>query len=614
MNEVFFQDLESIKRDAEQWEAFTSKVNTAVIAGPGSGKTRVLALKAVSLMMAEIKKPAGLACISYSRETVRELRKRLRSYGFVPSSHDFIGTVHSFSLLNVIEPFAGLFPQYQVKYPIKIIPDDVEHQIYNGILSKFKLKPKEMSLAQINRHRNLNIQGMSGVPYSPDTLVQAVSDEFERRIHATEYIDFAGIIGTAAIMIKEQPFVRRALQCRFPWLLVDEYQDLGKALHEMVLELVFNADLKLFVVGDMNQSIYGFNGGYPDFLEELTKYADIRPIYLTSNYRSTQHIIEASNATLPPGPFAVSYLAKLRLGEPANFSFITCQAEMEEQYQVVATKVVPKLIANGIPRNEIGILTSSNGQVAAMATELQLRGIGFYIAKWDFENSAVVVWLQDCALWCMEPEKQSFDELFYWWHRLLIGHCDPRQNWEIIRLKMLFRGVLEKSNFYGLLRDWLNSMVSELKLPETLHNSEMYPNEVDNLARLLQEATTKNLKDASIERFSRLGSPDNQVTISTRHSSKGLEFEAVIMLGMEEEHFPSYYDLKSPDLIKEAQRLCYVCVSRAKSNCTLIRSEGFTLDGRFGPWLKKFPPSRFWLALHNKFGTPTNTFTDKTFH
>src|SRR5689334_2330841 len=125
MNDLFFKDLELIKKDELQIEAFRSLQSTVIIAGPGSGKTRVLSLKAVALAQSYIHKPCGLACISYSRETVRELKKRLASYGYISGSKDFIGTVHSFSLLHVIQPFAHLYPQYGIKFPIKIISNEI---------------------------------------------------------------------------------------------------------------------------------------------------------------------------------------------------------------------------------------------------------------------------------------------------------------------------------------------------------------------------------------------------------------------------------------------------------------------------------------------------------
>ncbi len=614
MNDLFYKDLELIKKDEKQYEALQSNDNTVVIAGPGSGKTRVLALKALILSKTQINKPSGLACISYSRESVRELKKRLKSYGYVSNSRDFIGTVHSFSLLHVIQPFAHLYPQYEIPLPVKILPAEIGLQIYNGVLTDLDVKnPNQLSLTDINRYRSLSLTGRSNVQMKTNQLIKEASTLFEKRLKKTEYIDFIDIINLSAKIIHEQTYVSHSLQCRFPWLLVDEYQDLGKALHEMVLELGFNAGIKLYVVGDVNQSIYGFNGGYPEFLKELTGYDDIKTINLVKNYRSSQPIIEASLETLKPSPPYPEYISGARIEEVADFTFITCDEGMEEQYDIVATKIIPNLIRKGVSLNEIGIITGSNDQIHHIAFHLTNQKIPYFVAKWGFENSAVVTWLQDCALWSCKKELQSFDVLFKFWKNIIYSHNDPRRNWENIRLKSEFHEALLKSKDQKDCYNWLSSITSSLKINDLLKDSEIYPNEVENIGKLLDEAKLRNLKGASIERLANLGAPENEVTISTRHSSKGLEFEAVILLGMEEKNFPNYYHLNDEVALAEDQRLCYVCVSRAKKTCILIRSKSFTKNTQYG--VKNFPydPSRFWVGLHKRFGNKHNTFTKDTY-
>lgn len=608
MNSNFFKDLELIKTDQSQIDAYNSLRNTVVIAGPGSGKTRVLTLKAASLAGGAIKKPCGLACISYSRETVREIKKRLKEYGYKSTNKDYIGTVHSFTLLHVIQPFAQLYPQYGVKYPVRIIKKEDELKIYNSVLTELNVTSDQVKFMEINRQRSLSVFGASQVTFDSTDLIENAASLYEKKLMVTDYLDFTSIINISAQIIHEQDFVRHALRSRFPWLLVDEYQDLGKALHEMVLELVFNADIKLFAVGDMNQSIYGFNGGYPDFLMELMRRDDIYPIQLTNNYRSNQHIIAASLETLePPSPLA--YFAKKRLEENADFTFITCAHQMDEQYDVVANKVIPLLIQNNTPLNEIGIITWSNTDVRLMALALRQKNIPFYISKWDFEKSATVTWLQDCASWCINAEQQSFDDLFRFWKGLLINHNDARKFMDEIDLKVDFLKILKKSKQKEKVLEWLELIINDLELTRVLEYSDMYPDELKNLDILLAEATNHNLKNIQLERFAHLGIPDNEVTITTRHSAKGLEFEAVILLGMEEGHFPYYLDVDNPILLAEAQRLCYVCVSRAKKSCILVRSEQFTVNTKWGQKTFPYGPSRFWTALDQKFGNQRNHFT-----
>lgn len=615
MNEKFYKDLALIKNDKKQYEAYQSMNNTVVIAGPGSGKTRVLALKAVTLAKTEIHRPSGLACISYSRETVRELKKRLQEYNYIPSNRDFVGTVHSFSLLHIIQPFAHLYPKYNIPLPIKILPDNIKNEIYNGVLKELNKNYNELSIVDINKHRSLSLNGRSNIQITSNPLVVKGAELFEAKLRKTEFIDFIDIINLSAKIIHEQEYVRYTLQCKFPWLLIDEYQDLGKALHEMVLELALFAAIKIYVVGDANQAIYGFNGGYPDFLRELTGYDDINTIELTSNYRSSQHIIDASLVALKPAPPYPKYISERLKNDVADFLFITCEKEMKQQYEIVTDKIIPNIIAKGVPLNEIGIIVGSNKQTLEMAQFLQKNNIPYFIVNWNFENSAVVVWLQDCARWSSDRSNQSFDDLFEFWRKLINEHNDPRKEWENIKLKSQFYTILKTSRICENCFNWLEYVINNLGIKSILSNSDIYPNETANLDNLLKEAKLLNLKNASILRFANLGFPENEVTITTRHSSKGLEFQVVLLLGMEEEHFPHFYTLKNPIALEEDQRLCYVCISRAKKTCILLRSKIFEIEKKDGSiWRKSYAPSRYWIGLHNQFGNAQNTFTQQTYN
>jgi DNA helicase-2/ATP-dependent DNA helicase PcrA len=271
-------------------------------------------------------------------------------------------------------------------------------------------------------------------------------------------------------------------------------------------------------------------------------------------------------------------------------------------------------LAKGITSNEIGIIASSNSQIRQMAGFLQAEKIPFFIVSWRFKNSAVVVWLQECAAWCTDRDSQSFNELFRFWNRLLNNHNDSRKNLELIQLKTLFYAILVNSAGSKNTFEWISYLVAQLGLNNTLVDSEIYPNEVENIEELLEEANLHNLKNASIQRFANLGFPENEVTITTRHSSKGLEFEAVILLGMEEGNFPDYRHSNNPSALAEDQRICYVCISRAKKTCILIRSEIISIPKRNGGiWRKPFTASRYWISLHKRFGNDENTFTNITY-
>lgn len=205
-----------------------------------------------------------------------------------------------------------------------------------------------------------------------------------------------------------------------------------------------------------------------------------------------------------------------------------------------------------------------------------------------------------------------FDQIFRTWYGLLQRHNDPRAQWERIRVKVELHKLLSEAKEKTTLLDWLAFFIDGLSIKTTLKDSEEFPDENNNLDKLIKEVKLYNLKGAELRRFSRLGSPENEVTITTRHSAKGLEFEGVILLDMEEGMFPHYSIVGDSILLAEAQRLCYVCVSRAKKIVVLISSENYWV-GRQNPWYKPHAESRFWKSLYSRFGNSGNTFTDSSF-
>ena len=123
------------------------------------------------------------------------------------------------------------------------------------------------------------------------------------------------------------------------------------------------------------------------------------------------------------------------------------------------------------------------------------------------------------------------------------------------------------------------------------------------------ELSGNEYKSYGVGKFCKIGKPENQVVISTRHSSKGLEFEVVVMMGMEDDRFPSYYSKKDSRKLEESDRLCFVCVSRAKRVCILMKSKYHTIATKNGPWKKQYSPSKYWCVLYEQFAEKAEWFS-----
>ena len=403
------------------------------------------------------------------------------------------------------------------------------------------------------------------------------------------YLDFISMVKIAVQIIKNESYVRKALQAKYPWIIVDEYQDLGKPLHELILTLLDMTDIKVFAVGDADQSIYDFQGAAPDYLIELSQRKDVSCIYLKNNYRSAQAIVDASEHILDSsrGYVACGKLHNYR----AELQFVECTSGMEDQYNVVVD-LVNHYKKKGIPYHEIAVLMGNNEQINALSKICTAHNIPTYCSKQRFRITEFVVWLQSCAKWTLDKKSTSFDEIVRTWCSFL-SHKQPVGEPEVLALKrLLFKTLTDSVLFKDDMIMWLNHLDSRLRIVPLFQDSDRYPDELDNYEKLLSMEASQD-GPISLEFLARLGIPENQVVLSTRHSSKGLEFDVIIMLGMEKDSFPNYYD-KTPRQLSEARRLCFVAVSRARKACVLVRS--LWLQNKYGKWFAK-DPSPFWVEL-----------------
>ncbi|WP_019156817.1 ATP-dependent helicase [Robertmurraya massiliosenegalensis] len=601
--DLFFEKFNQIKKDEKQFEAFSSNTSTVIIAGPGSGKTTVLTLKILDLLRNQIKQPRGLACITYSKEAVKEFTERLNDLGYKKRQNVFLGTVHSFCIAEVIAPYAALY-DLDISLPLKIISEKERIELFENIVEDLELGDANLSIDDMDKERALNISGISIVHVETYDIALRVALEYEKRLVKMDKVDFVGIVKYATLLIQTKPYVRKCLAAKFPWILIDEYQDLGKPLHEMILSLFSLTKIKIFAVGDPDQSIYGFNGAIPQYLLELKENPNIKVIELTTNYRSNQDIIDASILAL--GHKKRSYKAGTREEEKAEFNFVTCEQDIEQQYEHVINHIIPRCLENDIPLSEICVLVSGNKQAKQLAGLMEAESIPYYISKHDYKRTDFIIWLEDSAKWVNDKESQSFTTLFEFWIDFTRKHDkEKRLPKDILKERRMLFEVLNGSKVYtNNLLKWIKYVLKRLNIIPILETSTVYPDELDNIRELVKTIVKGALEGTTVQKFGSIGKPHNQVTISTRHSSKGLEFEVVILLGMEEGNFPYYLSVNNTEKLAEEHRVFFVCISRAKRICYLLRSKRITIySKRYGrSFTKDKEPSMFWDLLYEKYG------------
>lgn len=584
VNAYFEKKLQEISEDDMQFAAYKAVNNTVVIAGPGSGKTTVLTLKVMQLLAEMIYPPRGLACLTYSTEAVREFKSRLVKLGLEKRKNVFLGTVHSFCLSEIITPFAALYPQYKIPLPIRIISEAEKNRLFNS--QNYEGTPK---LIDVDKERTRNIKGISRVAIESYDIALKAAISFEELLIQNEYLDFISMVKKSVELIKNESYVRKALEAKYPWIIVDEYQDLGKPLHELILTLLNLTRIKVFAVGDADQSIYDFQGAAPDYLIELSQRQDVSCIHLKNNYRSSQTIVDASEYVLKSSR---GYIASGKLQDyHAKLEFIECSKGMDEQYERVIEQI-SRFHTEGIPYHEIAVLVGNNKQVTELAQECSRQNIPAYIARQTFRLTDLIIWIQNCVKWVSDKCSVSFDEICSTWKSFISQKRIISEDDYFLLKRTIFQTLTASKVYKDNLSEWLCYLDKKVGIVSAFTASERYPDEIDNYNKLLETARSHDTQ-LTIKFLTRLGIPENQVVLTTRHSSKGLEFDVVILPGMEKDSFPSYYD-NTPRKLAEARRLCFVSVSRARKACILIRSKN--LQNQYGRWFSK-EPSPFWVAL-----------------
>ena len=204
---TYIEKLSRIEKDEYQKAAFESQSNTVVLAGPGSGKTTVLTLKAMHLLNGVIAEPRGLACLTYSREAAREFTERLKELGLVRGNNIFLGTVHSFCLTEILGKFSDVY-SLNIPTPIRIASEKQRAQLFETAKKNVGCDNKYFKIERMNCTRMLSISGVSNISVDRDETAEIIADEYEKLLNQAGVIDYETIIIESTKLLQEKPYVR----------------------------------------------------------------------------------------------------------------------------------------------------------------------------------------------------------------------------------------------------------------------------------------------------------------------------------------------------------------------------------------------------------------------
>ena len=572
------------KLNSEQQMAVKEGGNTVVLAGPGSGKTATLVVKVAYLLSEIIPPPHGLACITYNNDTVREFRSRLVDFGFHPSQRLFLGTVHSFCLNCILRPFAPLL-RGAAGTSIEVASEHDADVFLAKVFNEFGRNENpswfKSTLTKIRRARDC---AEDLTQFSEDDV--AVVDRYLDVLGGSSKVDFDEMVSKSLRVVQENSWVCQMLSTRFPWLIVDEYQDLGGPLDKIVTSLTTKGHVKVFAVGDPDQTIYDFTGANPKYLAALSRRPDFTEVRLKFNYRSGRKLIDASQAALAPAE-PRNYRPDPGRDDEGEVLFYGAEPELESHAALIATEIIPEMQARRVPLDEIAILYRQKGPlVTAIEEQLAEANIPF-IAEKDsrYPRTLLIQWLQDCAAFALDESGEIlFESLVRYYHNLCYaaGVVDSRPNMELrTRLYDAVVAVIDSEQPLVL---WLREVQERIDLRETLSRAPEYVHDLEALTKMMTEVELGGpLQDHTITDFATDAKLAGKVVVTTLHSSKGRQFDAVVLPGLVEGLVPSRrwnrrdrnYPEPTPASLSEDRRLFYVGFTRARKLVALVSAASY---------------------------------------
>lgn len=589
-----------------------------VLAGAGSGKTRVLTTRIAYLIDNGIPSYNILA-ITFTNKAAKEMKERVET--LVPGNYAFLGTFHSLGvrILRENSKECGLESNFTI-----LDSDDVLSLI-KRIMKNKAIDPKELAPSYV-RNRISFIKNENLSPREIDNLFNTISEKrvldiyqtYQELIHKNNSVDFDDLLVLPVELFKKYPEILDKYQEKFKYILVDEYQDTNEVQYQFN-KLLASKYRNLFVVGDANQSIYGFrNANFRNILNFEKDYKDAYVVTLESNYRSTNNILECANCVIRNNKERKELNLKGTIGDGVKTQYITCENGKMEALTIIDE--IKKLYNQGYDYKDIGILYRTNGQ-SRLLEEVFLKEnipynvVGAYYFYQRKEIKDLLSYLKlinnqndDIALRRVinEPKRgigeKAIENLSNEATRLGSSMFDAISKGKELAFKALILDMIKAQDNLSL-TEFIDYVIDKSGMKESLTSEKSLENDLrlDNLeefksvtASFEERTGSVNLSDfleeiSLVADISEHKEEKDAVTLMTIHSAKGLEFDCVFLCGMEEGIFPHQNSFGSDAEIEEERRLCYVGITRARKVLYLTNAHSRILYGRE----QVNPPSRF---------------------
>ena len=581
-----------------------------VIAGAGSGKTKVLTTRIANLVEKGVD-PTNILAITFTNKAAKEMKERVINI-LGPVAYEItISTFHSFGLRILKVNYALL--GYDKNFTI-LDSDDVL-TIIKKILKDMNLDPKKYNPKAIRNKisscKNELIDSKGFLKYVNtdfDDITQKVFSKYEEKLKQNSSVDFDDLLILPIILFRSHPDVLRNYQELYKYILIDEYQDTNEA--QYILVKMISAKYKnICVVGDESQSIYSFRGSnYRNILNFEKDYKDAKVILLERNYRSTKKILDVANSIIKNNKERKD--KKLWTDNESGDNTVYHRALDEKDEAKYVTEKIEKLIDDGVSKKDIAVLYRTNAQSrnieeALLHDNVPYKVVGSFYFYNRKEIKDLISYLKliynhkdDISLSRIinVPKRgigpKTIENLNLKASSLGTSIFEVIDSGKELEFKKLIEEI-EKESEHLSLTELVDFVLEKSGMKEELVSEKSL--EADIRLENLEEfkSITKSFEEnhgiVSLEDFLEEISlvsdieehkkNDDVVTLMTVHSSKGLEFEYVFLIGMEESIFPHINSFDSASAIEEERRLCYVAVTRAKKKLWIINAKKRILYG-----------------------------------
>lgn len=583
-----------------------------IIAGAGAGKTKTLTTKIAHLIEEENVHPYNILAITFTNKAAKEMKDRIHLLIGDAAKKIQVSTFHSFGLKLLRENYEQL--GYDANFVIMDSDDSLT--VVKKILKDMNLDPKIYNPRAIrNKISSCKNEMMSPEAYEKfaisdyEKIVHEVYKKYEIKLQRNNSVDFDDLLLLPIELFKKNPDTLNKYQDLYKYLLIDEYQDTNEAQY-ILTKLLCAKNRKITCVGDDSQSIYSFRGAnYKNILNFEKDYPDAKTILLEENYRSTSTILDAANQVIKNNIQRKDKNLWTNRGVGEKIKYYRAFNERDEAQYVI--RKVKELVNRGTEYQDISVLYRTNAQSRVLEEEmlkenLPYRVIGSFYFYSRKEIKDLIAYLR---LIHNSKDNVSLLRVINTPKRGIglktIENLTERADLEGISMydaitsgkELEFKNTIEKLKAISedlTLTELIDKVLDASGLRAELEAEKSLEAEVrlENLEEF--KSITKSFEERegliSLEDFlleislisdvEEYKDDPNRISLMTVHSVKGLEFDHVFVVGMEEGIFPHMNSLMENSELEEERRLCYVAITRAKDDLHLVNARRRTLFGK----------------------------------